>query len=470
MKSMFIRTLSVPPEGQKVYNLSQKDIEDISRLRDNKEELDPGMGGVSPVVLDSFDSELVSIDFAITSVCNFRCIWCYRPCEEWGKMYLEFDVISRAIKECIELGVKFFILTGGEPVIYEDRNYSYFDVVNEIYRIYGEKEVKIFTFTDVAVIDEEIAEKFAKNKISLCLKRDALDHELQDTIIGIKGGSLKMEKGYENLFKAGYGKNPELSVSVNTVLAKNIIVNGKNVNTLDTLIDLHQWVVKNGMEHSIVPIHYCGEADEETQEEGINPLEIKVVYDIICELDRMRGDEWRVFSAFPKNKTCNRPGRGLHIRATGKVSACSESPLVDEFIFGDIRENSVIDIVRSKKFQEFKGAFDEREGKYICNSKICDLRKNRLCRGGCATRSAYSRIDPLNGLIVQNEDPIKYSEGREDPLCPGWAVLAQKQGVLKEKLYENIAEKLILTSQLSLSDKKMVKDKIVAEFGNLKND
>ena len=95
---------------------------------------------------------------------------------------------------------------------------------------------------------------------------------------------------------------------------------------------------------------------------------------------------------------------------------------------------------------------------------------NHLCRGGCATRSAYSKFDPETGLIVQNTNMQAYSQGREDPLCPAWTVLAQKQGVLKEGVYGNVVENLLANSKLDSSFASKIKQRIIADFNVLRNE
>ena len=89
---IFTKPLSVPDEGKKVYTLSPDELEAIFARRAFRDELDPGMGGASPKKLDGLlesGSKLVSVDLALTSACNFKCEWCYRPGEEWGKLFHE---------------------------------------------------------------------------------------------------------------------------------------------------------------------------------------------------------------------------------------------------------------------------------------------------------------------------------------------------------------------------------------------
>lgn len=466
IEPIFKETLRVPKDGEKVHELTSEDVADILRLRGQKVELDPGMGGVSPEKLDALlneSSELVSLDLALTADCNFKCIHCYRPGEEWGKLKLPFDTVKQVVSDACELGVRFFVLTGGEPLMYKDDGKGYFDVVDLI----NEKipDAKVLTFTDVALITPKMAQMLVDRRVGLCLKRDTLDHDTQNRILQVKRGSQQMVEGYGNLFVVGYGRDSDLGVSVNQVLRK-----GEGLNTLDGAIDLHLWIRGHGMEHSVVPIHYCGEALDDSQQEGIHPLEVKAFYDILAAIDAgIFNDPWTVFSPFPKNRTCNRPGRGVHIRATGKVTSCSESPLVDEYIFGDIFQERLLAMMRSGKFKGFRKEFAERDGKYICNDDVCDLSAMNLCRGGCATRSAYSRIDPDTGLIDRNEDMLAYSRGREDPLCPGWVVLAQKQGVLREGVYEQMVDHLLDRSALlDPALKGGIRERVVSEFNAMR--
>jgi hypothetical protein len=84
---------------------------------------------------------------------------------------------------------------------------------------------------------------------------------------------------------------------------------------------------------------------------------------------------------------------------------------------------------------------------------VCDLHKNDLCLGGCAVRSAYSKVDYNTGLIVKNTNHHNYSEHREDPLCPAWTELALQQGILKKGLLESIHNRLLGKSKrLNLKD------------------
>jgi len=454
---IFTHPLSSPKEGEKVYALSTEDLEAIRKLRGAVIDLHPGMGGVAPEKLISMirqGIELTSLDFMLTKGCNFECVWCFANSGPQQKEFIPFEKLRSLTEEAEELGVSLFVLTGGEPLVYKDSALPkqskigdhFFMIVEMITDIYARagKKAKILTFDDVGLITPEIAEKFAKYQVGLCTKGDTLIPELQDFKVNQVGAFERMQKGYKNLIVVGYGQNPRLRLVVNSVLDQT---------TFDGMIDLHMWVLENGFDHSIVPIHYCGSAENEDQEAGIHSPHVKVLYDLISRIDKkIFGLEWKPWSAFTYNKSCNRNRSGLHIRANGDVTACSESPSQDEtdrYTFGNIfsEKFSLKETVQSPRLRSYRQEFACGHGTFVCSPDVCDLYAYNLCQGGCATRSAYSKIDLTTGLVVKNTNPHNYSEHREDPLCPAWTVLAQQQGILKEGLLENIHERLLKRSR-----------------------
>ncbi|MBI4125594.1 MAG: radical SAM protein [Deltaproteobacteria bacterium] len=396
---------------------------------------------------------LTSIDYMMTRGCNFECTWCFAGSGPLQKEYLPFQKLASITQEAAKLGVTLFILTGGEPLVYRDPALGqqkgigdhFFRVVKMIRDTYSQQglSAKILTFDDVALISPEIAKRFAEYEIGLCTKGDTLAPELQDYKVNQVGAFDKMQRGYKNLVDAGYGRDPRLRVVVNSVL---------DHTTFDGMLDLHLWVMENGFDHSIVPVHYCGNAENEDQEAGVHSPHVKVLYDVLSEIDRKRfGIEWKPWSAFPYNKTCNRNRSGIHIRANGDVTACSESPgpeLTGRYTFGNIFAPgfSLEKVVKDEKLEAYREEFKRGYGTFVCSPEVCDLYAHDLCLGGCATRSAYSKIDIQTGLVVKNENFHNYSEKREDPLCPAWTLLAMRQGILREGLLDNIRHRIISRS------------------------
>ena len=450
---IFTALLRRPTKDERVYKLSGKEIKEIRLLRGAKVDLHPGMGGVVPdklIEMIKGGTKLTSLDYMITQGCNFNCTWCFADSGPKMKAFLPYKLLERITGEAVSLGTNFFVITGGEPLVYKDPSLGrvkktgdhMFQVIEMIRRT-GQNP-RILTFDDVALITPEIAERFAENEVGLCTKGDTLVPELQDFKVRQQGAFQRMQRGYQNLINAGYGSNPKLRLVVNSVLDQT---------TFDGMLDLHTWVMERGFDHSIVPVHYCGAAVDDDQEAGVHSPHVKVLYDLLARIDSNKyGIRWHPWSAFPYNKTCNRNRSGLHIKASGDVTSCSESPGTNEtpkYTFGNVfnPEFSLTDLVNSSRLAKYREEFIAGHGVYVCSPDVCDLYANDLCLGGCAVRSAYSRIDPTTGLIHKNEDPENYSKKREDPLCPAWTVLAQKQGVLKPGLLRGIHERLVTGSE-----------------------
>ena len=454
---IFTSPLKLPAEGEKVYELSIEDINAIRQRRGAVIDLHPGMGGIAPnklIAMIESGTKLTSLDYMLTQGCNFECTWCFANSGPKQKDYIPFRNLQTITEDAADLGTSLFILTGGEPLVYRDSALGrqktlddhFFRVVDMIKKTYLRKgkTANILTFDDVALITPEIAGKFALYEVGLCTKGDTLAPELQDFKVNQTGAFKKMQRGYQNLIEAGYGKNPGLRLVVNSVL---------DHTTFDGMVDLHVWVMRNGFDHSIVPVHYCGSAESEDQEAGIQSPHVFVLYNLLARIDeKYFGINWKPWSAFTYDKTCNRNRSGLHIRANGDVTACSESPgrgETDRYTFGNIfdRDFSLKGLANSEKLAGYREEFASGHGTYVCAPEICDLNANDLCMGGCATRSAYSKVDYTTGLIVKNTNQHNYSEHREDPLCPAWTVLALRQGILKEGLLKHIHERLLAKSQ-----------------------
>ena len=79
-------------------------------------------------------------------------------------------------------------------------------------------------------------------------------------------------------------------------------------------------------------------------------------------------------------------------------------------------------------------------------------------------------LDVTTGMLQPNPNPLAYSQGREDALCPGWIVLAQKQGILIDGIYEQIVDKLLSKSSLDSQMADQIRKKIVEDFNILKGE
>ncbi|RLE55805.1 MAG: GTP 3',8-cyclase MoaA [Thermoprotei archaeon] len=92
------------------------------------------------VLIDVYGRPLTHMRISITSRCNYRCFFCHREGESYGTDLLrvtDFEILAEAAKR---LGIKYFKLTGGEPLIRPD----VVDIVR-IFKVRGLGEVSLVT-------------------------------------------------------------------------------------------------------------------------------------------------------------------------------------------------------------------------------------------------------------------------------------------------------------------------------------
>ena len=191
--------------------------------KEEKVTLFPGMAGVTRNMIQKMKTkgvELFSVDIMVTQKCNFRCIYCYAEGAPQRTNMLTMKEAKAIVDDCVELGVRVINMQGGEPLIWNPFDWdnakgeAFFHLVKYIKDLYKKqkKPVSIVSFTDVAVITKEIAEKLAKLEVSLCCKLDSLNESTQDKLLGCKGGAKKMMRGFQHLIEVGYGKKENIRV------------------------------------------------------------------------------------------------------------------------------------------------------------------------------------------------------------------------------------------------------------------
>ncbi|MFH1485684.1 MAG: radical SAM protein, partial [Chloroflexota bacterium] len=86
-----------------------------------------------------------------TMKCNYRCVGCWAG--EYAKLdELPAEVFDRVLTEAEEIGTHFFVLTGGEPLVYK-----------ALLDIMGKHRDSCFQlYTNGALVDEEMAERFVE--------------------------------------------------------------------------------------------------------------------------------------------------------------------------------------------------------------------------------------------------------------------------------------------------------------------
>lgn len=404
--------------------------EKINELRTNKNKegitLYPGMAGMTRDIVERMKKdgvELISVDIMVTQKCNFRCNYCYAESGPDKKHEFTLEEAKAIVRQCANLAVRIINIQGGEPLFWHPsdwkgkRGMAFFELINYIRGEYdkAELELDIVSFTDVALITKEKAKMLYDFGIGLCCKLDSLEPAIQDELLCVKGGWKLMMKGFNNLISAGYGKKDSPTISTNSVVT---------VKNYEGIPHVFRWSRRHGFKPFVIPVHVHGRAKEysDTMLDGrvsegkktLGPMNIKVLFEKLSQIDREEfGIYWEPLTPWVENKACSRHLGGIHIRADGIVVPCSEAP--DAWGLGDIRKNTLLEIIRDPKVQKFRNICSELHVSAKCSPKNCEMAAQQKCYG-CRTRSYDDSGYDQSG----NFDPLKLDPEAffdSDPAC-----------------------------------------------------
>ena len=137
------------------------------------------------------------ITISPTKFCNLHCTGCYANSFKKAREKLDYEIVSRIIKEQKELwGSHFTVISGGEPLAYKSNGKTIFDLAAE------HNDTFFLMYTNGTLINEKIAEKFAEvGNITPAISVEGFEDET-DKRRG-KGVFKKIMKAFENLRKYG---------------------------------------------------------------------------------------------------------------------------------------------------------------------------------------------------------------------------------------------------------------------------
>lgn len=393
-------------------------------MGEKKVTLFPGMAGVTRDMISEMKAEgveLFSVDIMVTQKCNFRCIYCYAEGDPRRANNLSMKESKSIVDDCVDLGVRVVNMQGGEPIIWDPDDWNgspggaFFHLVEYTKELFEKRKrpVNIVSFTDVAVITKEKAKELAKLGVSLCCKLDSLNEETQDKLLGCKGGTRKIMKGFQYLIDAGYGKSDMPPLSTNTVVT---------VLNYDDVPAVFRWSRSRGFMPFVIPVHVHGRAKDysgsmlcgKSSASTLDGRDMKRLFEKLAEIDgREFGIHWKAESPWVENKACSRHLGGIHVRADGVVVPCSEAP--DYWALGDIRKTALKGLVNSPKVKKFRDIYSQLHENSKCSPARCPLSAEKKCYG-CRTR-AYddSAFDKNGNYDASKLDPEAFFAG--DPAC-----------------------------------------------------
>ncbi|MEM2919081.1 MAG: radical SAM protein [Candidatus Altiarchaeota archaeon] len=333
-----------------------------------------------------FSQEVPSeIYLAMTYKCNLKCKYCYNIKDreklnrENRHLYLDGDQYKRLIDEAKQLGIKKFILTGGEPLLNS--------ITIEIGNYLQKKGLEAELITNALLINKDNAERIAKNFNIISVSLDSTNKEMHEVMRG--KGTFEKVIHTLTLLKT-YGAQ----IRINSVITK------ANVNNL-----FNTWkeVLENFGCSYFTPSLYV----PHTNNPEIYSKFLPSLNDLIEEQDKIRG--------YSKNKlgiavkpanirfSCGIANGEISIGPEGLVYPC-HTLHKPEFVCGNIKRQDLKEILKNSEIIQRLRKFNVNEIE-IC--KECDFKY--LCGGGClamnynVNKNLYSPVTFYCNYIKQEQ-------------------------------------------------------------------
>jgi len=354
-----------------------------------------------------------------TDACNYRCIGCYA--DAYGRCsILSEELVQRIIDECRILGVRFFVISGGEPFVWKPL-LSIFE---------RNPDCTFQVYTNGSKIDRAMAEKLVSlGNVCPCISVEGFQEET-DARRGA-GAWANVLEAWKNLREAGgiYGFSA-------TATSKNYLT--------ITSEEFFDEMIKQGVHYGWYFIYIPTGASPD-MELFLSPEQRNEFRARISRLRNTKpllaGDFWNDGCL---TDGCLAGGRHyFHVNAKGDVEPC----VFSHFTVDNIRDKSVREVLASPFFKELRERTElESRGNRLAPCSIIDhphvLREAVLNNGA---RPSHEGAD----TIITSLSPILEKCGREyerltQPIFENeyrpWYDLFQGKVKLTETLAETVKD------------------------------
>jgi radical SAM protein with 4Fe4S-binding SPASM domain len=369
-----------------------------------------GEGGVLSMGRNALSAPL-SVLLELTYACNLRCKHCMS--DDFGAAYAANEKsllrildreqstaeIKATLDQLADAGVFTLFVSGGEPMVHPD----FFEIVEHAY----ERGLFICLLTAATLIDEDNVErvKGCVNKVEANL--DGASAKVYDYFRGVKGAYEWTVRGIKAL------------VAHEVPMRLNVTLTRLTYAELPAILD--QAYSLGVREVVAVPLRPSGRALLFKEKLDYGPEEY---FEWVQELRKLKASmpsdmmfafeyDYSVQALADPYKVMPSSGAGrIHctITPTGKVKLQPETPNTPEWLAGDLRQDSFVDIWRNAPL--FRSVRDPETPTF----KKCPL---RMCMGGCLVRATAE-----HGGLLEGTDP--YCPYCSEHVGPEWFEAAAK--------------------------------------------
>ena len=304
----------------------------------------------------------------VTNDCNLRCRHCW---VSGGRRadYLEYDLIISRITEAYDMGVRYFLITGGEPFMHP----QILDIIDYVAQKDG---AYIDVETNATLIDDYDIERMEKHKnLKLFASIDSSTSSTHDYIRGRSGAF--------DITKKTVAKLVQHKLLYQCIMAVSKLNIGDVENTIKLCIDLGVQILR------VLPVQPCGRGEKLAQDSITFSVEERIKF---YEQQQIFAEKYEgqikvrtpIPPAFMKLKNvlnfsnecsfCNR----LTLLPNGKYSMCGIGEAHPNYQFGENYVTTVFDCWNNYSIVQHLSS-DTKKYKLPC--QICIYRN--ICKGFC---------------------------------------------------------------------------------------
>ena len=306
----------------------------------------------------------INVEIGLSGACNHRCVFCAFEYLEYKPVYLETGNLLRNLSEMQRRGLKSVLYAGfGEPMLHKDAA----EIIH-ISKTYG---------IDCALSTNGVG--FMPSKQDKCLGdlswiRFSVASPTNDTYSRIhqcrKGD---FDKVVENIKYAVWLRN---KMGYKTTLGIQMLMLPSNIAEIPLMAKLGKEI---GVDYvSIKPFNQGHKVVKE------NEVDKKAILELYKEALSYETYEFHVFIRKnlmkqhelqkPKYDKCRMLDFFCMISADGSVIPCTVFPGDEDYVYGNINENSFNEIWSSKKCKEVKHRINYEVFEQYCRSEDCKMR------------------------------------------------------------------------------------------------
>lgn len=265
-----------------------------------------------------------------TSACNLHCIGCWAA-EYGNKLNLTFEEMDNLIDQGEELGVHFYMFTGGEPLVRK----------KDLIRLCEKhRESQFLAFTNGTLVDEAFCEDLKRvGNFALAISLEGYE-EVNDSRRG---------KGvYEKVMHA-----MDLLKEYGLVFGTSICYTSKNCETV-TSKEFVKFMIEKGCKYAMY-FHYMPVGNDASPDLMPSPEQRIYMKDRIRQIRRLKDGEGLFTMDFQNDGEfvggCIAGGRNyFHINANGDAEPC----VFIHYSGANIRTHSLLEILKQPLFMAYR--------------------------------------------------------------------------------------------------------------------